>query len=94
MRKVKAKSLPEGHVVLPIPIYRRLQALAIDSRRSETELLTMAIRLLATAASRVDTFKIPKRTPKPLPKPKRSTVPRIGGTAKHIVNNLSKGKPS
>jgi len=94
MRKIKTKSLPEGHVALPLPVYRRLQALVIDSHRSEAEILEMAIRIFATAIARIDTFKLPKRTPKPLTKKQRSTVAPIGATAKRIVDNLTKGTPS
>jgi len=92
MRKVRTKSEPEGHVIVPIPIYRRLQALAISSNRSESELLAMAIRLLATAVSRVDNFKMSTRDDKPGKKSRQSTAAPIGGTVKHIVNKLRKPK--
>jgi len=92
MRKVRTKAEPEGHVIVPIPIYRRLQALAISSNRSEAELLAMAIRLLATAVSRVDNFKLPTRDDQPIKKSKRSTAAPIGGTVKTIVNKLRRPK--
>lgn len=92
MRKVRTKSLPEGHVALPLPIYRRLQALAIDSRRSETEILEMAIRIFATAVSRASFFKLPKRTPKPQTSKQRKEITSVGTIANRIVKN-QKGKP-
>jgi len=92
MRKVRTKSLPQGCVEVPIPIYRRLQALAITSNRSEAELLAMAIRLLATAVSRVDNFKIPSRDDKPKTKSHRSTAAPMSGTVKTIVNKLRRPK--
>lgn len=86
MRKVRTKSLPEGHVALPLPIYRRLQALAVDSRRSETEILEMAIRIFATAVSRASFFKLPERTPKPKPRKQRGGIASVGAVATRIVN--------
>jgi len=93
MRKVRVRSLPEGHVTLPLPVYRRLQALVIDSHRSEAEVLEMAIRVFSTAISRVDSFKLPERTEKPKSKKQRSAMTPVGATARRIVDKLRKGTP-
>ena len=91
-RKMRVKSLPDGCVQVPPEIYRRLQALSVDSRRSEAELLAMAIRLLATAVSRSANFANPPRTEHPLKKSKRTAAAPIGGTVKHIVSKLRRPK--
>jgi len=94
VRKLRTKSLPDGHVQLPIPVYRRLQALVIESNRSEEDLLTMAIRLLCTAVSRTANFNIPGRTSTPQPKSKRSPVTPIGATVQRAVNKIRKDPDS
>jgi len=93
MRKVRTKSLPLNCIEVDPAIYRRIQAMAIDSHRSESELLEMAIRLLCTAISRMDNFKIPGRTPTPKPKSKRTPVAPIGATVKRTLDKIRSAKP-
>ena len=93
MRKVRTKSLPPNCIEVDPAIYNRIQAIAIDSHRSESELLEMAIRLLCTAISRMDNFKIPGRTPTPKPKSKRTPVAPIGATVKRTLDKIRSAKP-
>ena len=92
MRKVRTKSLPEGQVQIPIPAYRRLESLVIESNRSMDELITMAVRLLCTAVARTPNFAPPKRTPKPMKKKQRSAATHVGEIAQRIVDK-EKRKP-
>jgi len=93
MRKVRTKSLPDGQVKLEIPVYRRLQALVVESNRSESELLTMAVRLLCTAVSRTPNFNEPKRTATPKTKQQRSKLTHVGQIASRIVDNTKRKPP-
>jgi len=88
MRKIKVKKVPVNWVELEPTVYCRLQALSIESHRSETELLTMAVRLLCTAVARTTFFNLPKCTPKPTKMNKSNSNTSIKSTVLKIVNNF------
>jgi len=93
MRRIRTKRIPLYWVELEPSVYNRLRALSIDSRRTESELLGMAVRLLATAVARTPSLKLPGRTEKPKPKDQRTPVPAIAGSVKTIVNKIRRRKP-
>jgi len=88
----KRSKLPQNCVQVTPLAYSMIHALSNDSRYPVSDLLTSAIHLFVTTTKHLRSMNPPKLTEKPLPKEKRNVVPPIGGTVKHVVSQLTKGK--
>jgi hypothetical protein len=93
MRRVRTSSLPENCVRLPEASYKRLMAIARESRRPPSDLLATAIALFATAIQNVHMMHPPKLTDKPRPKEQRVPIAPIGATVQRVTRNLTRRKP-